>query len=102
MRITPLKKYSSLPCTYVGTGCAYEDVFGKEFNEPMLENLKDDGWPTLDNTNKYVRSLLPIKKKVYYKQSERIKLKDFLVNNTEKCLVCVYGRDYWGQVLFVV
>lgn len=103
MRITPDIKYNGLPCSYVGTGCAYEDVFKKSFTEPMLDNLKDDGWSTLDNTNRYVRSLLPIKKKVYYKRSERFMLREFLDTNKSKCLVCVYGHfiyvngnDYWS------
>ena len=103
MRITPINKYRGLPCSYVGIGCAYEDFYNKPFTISMFENLKDDGWATLENTNKYVRSLLPIKKKVYFKRNERIKLKEFLSENTEKCLVCVYGhfiyvngKDYWS------
>jgi len=103
MRISPDNKYIGLPCSYVGTGCAYENVFKKPFAVPMIENLKDDGWSTLENTNKYVRSVLPIKKKIYYKRSERFKLKEFLKTNDVKCLVCVYGHfiyvdssDYWS------
>lgn len=103
MRITPSSKYNGLPCSYVGTGCAYEDIYKKPFTEPMLDNLKGDGWSTLENTNKYVRCLLPIKKKVYYKRNERFTLREFLETNNTKCLVCVYGhfiyvngKDYWS------
>lgn len=103
MRITPNNKYNGLPCSYVGIGCAYEDIYKKPFEEPMLGNLKDDGWSTLENTNKYVRSLLPVKKKVYYKRSERFTLREFLETNNAKCLVCVYGHfvyvngeGYWS------
>lgn len=103
MRITPSSKYNGLPCSYVATGCAYEDIFGKEFTEPMFDNLKEDGWSTLDNTNKYIRSILPIKKKVYYKRTERMTLRGFLSTNDKRCLVCVYGhfiyvnkKDYWS------
>lgn len=103
MRIEPDSKYHGLPCSYVGTGCAYENYYGKSFEEPMFENLKDDGWSTLENTNRYIRSLLPIKKKVYYKRNERFTLREFLESNTEKCCVCVYGhfiyvnkQDYWS------
>lgn len=103
MRITPKAKYIGQPCSYVGTGCAYEEFFGKEFSEPLPGNLADDGWSTLENTNRYVRRLLPIKKKVYYKRSERFSLNTFLASNTERCMVCVYGHfvyvdksDYWS------
>ena len=103
IQITPNQKYKGLPCAYVGTGCAYEDIYHQAFTEPMLDNLRDDGWSTLDNTNKYVRSILPIKKQVYYKRNERISLKEFLANNDSKCLVCVYGHfiyakenNYWS------
>lgn len=103
MRIKPNSEYYGLPCSYVGLGCAYEDIYEKPFNEPMLDNLKRDGWSTLDNTNKYVRKLFPVKKKVYYKRNERITLREFLTTNNVKCLVCVYGhfiyvnnKDYWS------
>ena len=102
MRFLPDPKYNELPCSYVGTGCAYEDYYGKQFNVPMIENLKN-GWSTLNNTDKYVRSLLPVTRKVYYKRDERFTLNDFLKSNDKKCLVCVYGHfiyvnkgDYWS------
>lgn len=103
MRQAPSPKYLGQPCSYVGVGCAYEDFFNKEFIAPMLTNLADDGWSTLENTNKYIRELLPIKKKIYYKRAERFVLKDFLQTNNSRCLVCVYGhfiyvngKDYWS------
>lgn len=103
MRIEPQMKYNGLPCSYVSAGCAYEDFYGEEFKEPILDGLKSDGWSTLDNTNKYIRSLLPVIKKVYYKKSERMLLQDFLKSNEARCIVCVYGhfiyvngQDYWS------
>ncbi len=102
-RITPSAKYRGLPCSYVGTGCAYEDVFKKPFDIPLPEGLKDDGWLTLENENRYIRQYLPIKKKQYFKRNERITLWEFLETNTERCGVCVYGhfiyvngKDYWS------
>ena len=92
MRITPNAKYLNLPCSYVGTGCAYEQYHHKPFNEPLPSNLGEDGWSTLDNTNRYIRQYLPIRKKEYFKRGQRPILKDFLSSNTEKCLVCVYGH----------
>lgn len=91
-RIKPKDKYHGKPCSYVGTGCAYEDIFKKDFTAPLPEGLEEDGYLSLDNENKYIRSLLPIKRRTYYKRTERYPLKDFLQNNEEKACVCVYGH----------
>lgn len=103
MRITPPDKYNSLPCSYVGVGCAYEDILNKEFTEPLPPGLKTDGWLTLEDMNRYVRHYLPIRKKIYFKRSERITLHEFLAANTAKACVCVCGhfiyankQDYWS------
>jgi hypothetical protein len=92
MRITPAGKYSGLPCSYVGSGCAYEDIFGEVFDKPLPEGLKSDGWLTLEGNNRYVRSLFDVAKKVYYKRGERPMLRDFLSEYKGKALVCVYGH----------
>ncbi len=103
MRITPDYKYIGKPCSYTGVGCAYEDTMHEAFNKPMPDNLKDDGYLSLDAANKFIRRYLPIRKKQYYKRSERITLKDFLQTNETSCCVCVYGhfiyvngQDYWS------
>lgn len=103
MRIIPDSKYVGKPCSYVGTGCAYEDYYRQSFSESMIPNLKEDGWATLENANKYIRNVLPIKKKVYYKRDERITLEKFLKTNNTRCIVCVYGHfvyvngeNYWS------
>ncbi len=107
MRIIPDEKYEEQPCAYVGTGCAYENIYNKPFTEPLPPNLGEDGWSTLENTNRYIRNIFngpaKIRKKVYFKRCDRITLREFLENNTEKCLVCVYGhfiyvngKDYWS------
>ena len=102
-RITPDNKYHGLPCSYVGTGCAYEDVIGEPFPAELPCGLYDDGYLTLENENKFIRQFLPIKKKQYFKRNERITLRRFLENNNERCCVCVYGhfiyvngKDYWS------
>ncbi len=103
MRIEPSPQYRNLPCSYVGTGCAYEDITGGGFNVKMPEGLKDDGYLSLDAANKFLRTHLNVRKKVYYKRSERFTLAEFLKDNTEKCCVCVYGhfvyvngKDYYS------
>lgn len=103
MRITPAARYQGMPCSYVGTGCAYEDYYGEPFPALPSPELKEDGWLTLEGNNRYIRAYLPVRKKVYYKRSERPRLRDFLAKNNEKCGVCVYGHfiyvnghDYWS------
>lgn len=103
MRINPPDKYHKTPCSYVAAGCAYEDIYKRPFNEPMPNGLKWDGWLTLEDQNKYIRKLFPVRKKEYFKRGERIKLKDFLEKNKERCIICCYGHciyvnkdNYWS------
>ncbi len=103
MRIVPGKKYAYEPCSYVGVGCAFEDIKHECFNPALPEGLKDDGYLTLDNANRFIRTFLDVKKKVYYKRNERFTLQEFLEQNEEKCCVCVLGHfiyvnghDYWS------
>ena len=101
MRITPKSIYNGFPCSFVAVGCAVG-----EKNEDLMKlanGLKDDGYLSLDNMNKYIRSLLPIQKKQYFKRGERPILKDLLENNERKAVVCLLGhyvyidgKDYWS------
>lgn len=103
MRITPSNKYKGLPCCYVGTGCAYEDITNERFKAKLPEGLGKSGWATLQILNSFVRDNLPVEKKVYYKRADRFKLRDFLKQNTKKAGVCVLGHfiyvngdKYWS------
>ena len=103
MRIEPNAKYNGIPCSYVGTGCAYENITGQVFNVPLPGELHDDGYLSLDDANRFIRKYLSVQKKVYYKRSERFTLREFLKSNEAKCCVCVYGhfiyvngKDYWS------
>jgi hypothetical protein len=103
MRITPSSRYNDMPCSYVGTGCAYEDITGQRFDAPLPEGLTDTGRASLRCLNAYVRKHLKIKKKVYYTRAERIKLREFLAGNTERAVICVLGhaiyvngKNYWS------
>lgn len=103
MRITPDSKYEDKPCSYVAVGCAYEDIIKYCFHAAILGHIKEDGYMTLDEANKFIREFLPVRKKVYYKRTERMSLKDFLKTNEEKCCVCTLGhyiyvdqKNYWS------
>ena len=103
MRITPDSKYNGMPCSYVSTGCAYEDMYRKPFPVDVSEHVKADGWLTLNDMNAYIRAVLPVKKKTYYKRNERMTLREFLLQNEDNCIVCVAGHfiyvdnaNYWS------
>lgn len=103
MRNIPHRKYEGKPCSYVGTGCAFEDIYGVRFGAPLPEGLSETGRATLRQLNSYAREHLPIRKQVYYKRTDRIKLREFLKANTERAVVVVYGhaiyvngKDYWS------
>lgn len=103
MRYFPRDIYNCMPCSYVSVGVAYENLYGKSFEFEELDEYREDGYLNLDDMNKFIRSKLPIKKKVYYKRTERITLKEFISTNSERCVVCVLGhylyvedKSYWS------
>ncbi len=102
-QIIPNKKYEGYPCSYVGAGCAYEDIKKKEFKEELPESLSKEGYLSLKNEEEFLKTFFNIKKKRYYKRTERPYLIDFLRENKGPCCICVYGHfvyangeDYWS------
>lgn len=102
MRYIPEVYLLNIPCSIVAIACAKKDCnILTETKFP--ETLKGDGYLDLDSMNKLVRFNLPIKKKQYFKKTERILLENFLKINTEKCIICVHGHyiyvnenNYWS------
>jgi len=106
MRYEPDPKFRELPCSMVGTGCAYEYLKGDYFSTARKNypfGLKPDGYLSLDLEDKYIRQFLSVKKKRYYKKDERITLSEFLKTCKEPAAICVLGHfifaaggDYWS------
>ena len=92
MRITPVDKFQNLPCSYVGTACAYEDLFHIPFPGNLPDGLRKDGYLPLKKMDTYIRQYLPVKKKIYYSKKQRIPLRKFLQYNKSPAGVCVYGH----------
>jgi hypothetical protein len=91
MRHLPPKHFQSLPCSIVAITSAKKDL--NIYTETIFpKELREDGYLDLNVMNKLVRANLPVKKKQYFKKTERISLEDFLGINEEKCIVCVYGH----------
>lgn len=96
-RYLPSEKLNYKPCSYVAVATAFEDYFKKPFEEGVPEGLRLNGYLTLDNQNKYIRRYLPVKKKVYYAKKGRPNLKEFLKDNTQKCIICVIGHYIYAD-----
>lgn len=103
MRIEPKYIYDGLPCSYVATGCAYEEHYGRTFMAPLPDGLRNGGYLSLEGANRFIRKYLPVRKRVSFRRSERPLLKDFLRTNHERACVCLYGHfvyisggDYWS------
>ena len=99
----PNSKYEELPCLYVAVGTAYEKIYQTTFIKSIPDSVKINGYMTLQNANKFIRENLPVRKYQYYTKKERPLLKDLLIKNDEKCIICVYGHyiyvdgtDYWS------
>ena len=93
MRIIPELKDNKIPPYYIGVVNAYEDIYKNEFLQSIYTMpiiLSDTRY--LSDANRYIRSVLSIKKRQIIKKEEQILLKTFLLENTSKCLV--YINDY--------
>lgn len=83
-QIVPSEKYSGMPCSLVALNCM-ADYYGliKDCKAVIKANditYKDDGYLTLDGFNRLLRASWGkacVRKSIYFKQGERIKLKDF-------------------------
>lgn len=101
-RIIPLSIYEGLPCSAVAVGCAL-NVARKSDLKPLISNdLKPDGYLSLDGMNKLIRANLSVYKRENYKRGERPVLRDFAhAHIGKKAVICVAGhyiyfdgRDY--------
>jgi len=97
MQIKPAAKYAGLPCSYVGAGCAYEDLYKKPFGVPLPSGYHKDGYLSLDNMNKFFRQHLPVKRKLYYNQKNRILLSELLAQNKTPMIICVKGHCLYAN-----
>ena len=102
MRFLPEKHLQDSPCSIVAIVSAKKDLNIKT-ETVFPEKLRENGYLDLNSMNKLIRENLPVKKKQYFKRTERILLEDFLKDNIEKCIICVYGHyiyvnkeDYWS------
>lgn len=102
MRYLPEKYLYDMPCSIVAIASAKRNIDIK--TETILPDiLKENGYLDLNSMNKLIRANFSVKKKQYFKRTERIHLENFLESNTEKCIICVYGHyiyvngeDYWS------
>lgn len=95
MRIAPLSKFVGLPCSYVTVGTAFEDYFSRSFDvefASVANEVKNDGYLTLDVMTRFIRTYLPVRKKLYFRRDDRIKLVDLLSINGYRACVCVRGH----------
>ena len=83
-RLEPPQELRGMPCCIVAVACALGKI-------PKIEpNLKEDGYTTLEEANKYIRKNLSVRKRIDYKRGNRPKLKE--INMDGKAIVCVLGH----------
>lgn len=97
-KITPNEIYEGLPCSVVAVGTALGITDKKELNIIMSDaNYRNDGYMTLNDMNRFIRSKLRIQKREYFKKNERNVLFGFLHGDTfegnqRKAIICVLGH----------
>ena len=47
--------------------------------------------------NKYIREHINVRRKVYYKRTERLTLKEFLSENKSRAIICVTGHYIYAD-----
>ena len=90
-RRDPDPMFIGVPCSMVAVGTATGAM------PPSPFGLHKDGYLSLDYMNRYARMNLSIRRRVQFKRGERPALKDFLEENTEKCIVCVLGHYIYAD-----
>ena len=97
MRLNPAPKYHDFPCSYVGTGSAYEDIHHTSFFGVLPDGLKENGYLPLKELNTYIRKYLPVKKKLYFNKKSRISLTNFLKEHKESMIICLLGHCIYAN-----
>ena len=101
-RKTPDKIYEGLPCSVVATGCALGLTDRGTVRDLVSDELKSDGYLSLNGMNTLIRSKLAVIRRANFKRGERPALRDWAHENLgNKAIVCVLGhylyfdgRDY--------
>lgn len=98
-RIEPAGYLHGYPCSVVAVACAIGSI--PDGVPVYLEQLRADGYATLQTANRFIRGRLPVRKRTDYKRGQRPKLKE--LNLDGKAVVCVYGHmvyvendSYWS------
>lgn len=92
IQVVPEDKYKWVPCSQVALGIACEKT-GVEYFLPISVfdaiGSSESGYLTLRDMNKFVRALLPIKKRKDFKRRERPLLREL---EPCKAVICVVGH----------
>ena len=101
-RIIPSVIYEGLPCSVVALGCALGITSKNDLEGLFSDELKADGYLSLDGMNRLIRAHTDVKKRENYKRGQRPALRDFAhAHLGQKAVICVAGhfiyfdgRDY--------
>jgi len=110
-RVTPPEMIEGLPCSVVACCCAFV-AHGMDIREAVKKvrtavkdldiHFKGDGWLTLDQMNKLVRTLFAVRRRRDFRRGERPTLSGLCSGNYD-ALVCVLGHfvylrgcKYWS------
>lgn len=84
-QVLPDKKFENLPCGMVAVGTAkYNEII------PFKGNMRPDGYITLNDMNRYIRSNLYVKKRTDYRRGQRPIFGEMVFSC--KAIVCVKGH----------
>jgi hypothetical protein len=99
--IIPAEQYEYTPCTIVACGCALDFFRKTKFGQSKFDvdrmagdlQYHDDGYLSLQGTNKLVRSLFKVRRGGYhyFKRGERPKLSEYDFGS-DSAIVMVYGH----------
>lgn len=92
-RKLPPRYLEDYPCSIAAVTCALGEL--PEGTEDYIDSLGENGYASLSQANKLIRSSLKVKKRIDYKRGSRPKLKDL---NLEGCaVVCVLGHYLYAE-----
>ena len=91
-RRIPDETYKELPCILTAVGCAGGDITNRPF-------IKADGYCSLADANKYIRSMFNVKKRTDFRRGERPTLKELIKGQmiTGPTIICVLGHFLYAD-----
>ena len=96
-RRDPSDIYRGVPCSVVAVGTAKGATAGAWDWLVFPEKLRDDGYLSLAEMDRFIRRYLPVRRREYYRRGERPTLLEYLRTSAHRAVICVRGHYLYAD-----